>query len=631
MPANLQPMLATLTPDAFDDPDWQFEIKWDGYRALAYTGIGTVQLRSRNNKSFNQKFAAIAQELQTWPVKAVFDGEIVVISSSGTSDFSALQQWHIKQEGRLVYYVFDLLWLEGADLRNEPLTKRRELLRKILPENGIIRYSDSIDTYGINFYRTAQQNGLEGIIAKQKSSPYLYGKRTSNWYKIKTELRQEAVICGYTKKKDSPRLISSLVLGLPDADGFKYIGLVGTGLPASLQQELFKKMNPLFTTVCPFLKKPATGAPTLWVKPKLVCEVKFTEQTPEGLLRHPSFVGLRIDKSVKDLNIETLPKSKSKLFQNPIPPSKTIPATSHIVPFTNLDKIYWPGEGITKKELIDYYESIAPVMLPYLKDRPQSLHRFPNGISGNSFFQKDSAGKIAPWLRTYVDVHSEKEKSIAYLVCDDVASLLYMANLGCIEINPWHSRTASPETPDWCVIDLDPGAISFDKVIETARVVHELLKNLGIPSFPKTSGATGLHIYIPLGARYSYDQSRQLCQLLATIVHNQIPKFTSLERNPKKRSDKIYLDFLQNRHSQTICAPYSVRPKPGATVSTPLHWTEVKKGLHPSKFNLKNIAARVRREGDLFSGVLENGIDLNAVLRALAEHLSNQKSITGKK
>jgi bifunctional non-homologous end joining protein LigD len=257
-------------------------------------------------------------------------------------------------------------------------------------------------------------------------------------------------------------------------------------------------------------------------------------------------------------------------------------------------------------------------MVPYLLDRPQSLNRFPNGINGESFYQKNMKGKVDSWLTTFERLSVGTGKAKDFLVCTGTASLLYMANLGCIEINPWHSRTTSPLYPDWCVIDLDPGRISFEKVIETAQVIHRLLESIGVPSYPKTSGSTGIHIYIPLSARYSYEQSKQLAEIIAILIHNELPKFTSIERNPLKRKDKIYLDFLQNRSIQTICAPYSLRPKPGATVSAPLHWQEVKKGLQMKQFTIKNMNDRVKSEGDLFDGVLRDGINLNDVLQTLS-------------
>jgi bifunctional non-homologous end joining protein LigD len=284
---------------------------------------------------------------------------------------------------------------------------------------------------------------------------------------------------------------------------------------------------------------------------------------------------------------------------------------------SNLDKVYWKKEGYTKRDLLNYYHDIAPYMLPYMKNRPQSLNRHPNGIDGMSFFQKNVQGKVPDWTETFAEFSDSTQETVHYFVCKDEASLIYLANLGCIEMNPWHSTTMKPSNPDYCLIDLDPHEISFDKVIEAARAVKQVLDELKIPAWCKTSGATGLHICIPLGAKYNYDQSRQLAELLANLVHQEIPAFTSVERSPSKRRKKVYLDYLQNSKGQTVACVYSARPKPGATVSTPLSWEEVKKGLSPSNFTIKNILERVKAEGDIFKPVYEKGIDLKKTLATI--------------
>lgn len=630
IPADLKPMLAGITDAAFDSADWQFEIKWDGYRALAYLQNGKVDLRSRNNLSFNKKYTAVYEALQKWKVDAVVDGEIVVLDDKGHADFAALQKWNVHPHGNLVFIVFDILWLEGESLVDKPLVERRAILQKKLPASNVIRYSEAIDEHGIDFLKVAAENGLEGIIAKKKNSSYLPGYRTKEWLKIKIEARHEAVICGYTRKKDSDRLFSSLILGLPDKNGVKFIGQVGTGFTAASQKEIMAAMKPLLVKDCPFEKIPATTAPPVWIKPSLVCEVKYTELTKDGVMRHPSFQGLREDKSMADLNEEektaktpetaekSLPAKNKNVLIEPGEKEKIVTIERRRLKLTNLQKIYWPKEKITKGDLLNYYHLMAPYILPYMKDRPQSLNRYPNGIEGKSFYQKDMAGKVEPWIKTHRRFSESVGEDKDFMVCTGEASLLYMANLGCIEMNPWHSRVQKPLNPDWSVIDLDPGDIAFEKVVETALVIKQLLDSYQINSYVKTSGSTGLHIYIPFGAKYSYDQSKQFAELIVNIAHQDLPDTTSLERNPLKRKTKIYLDYLQNRPIQTICAPYSVRPKPGATVSAPLHWSEVKKGLQIAQFDYKNIYARVQAEGDLFKGVLGKGINLQKVISQLA-------------
>jgi bifunctional non-homologous end joining protein LigD len=658
IPSGIAPMLATLTDKPFDDDDWLFEIKWDGYRALSYIQKGKVELLSRKNLSFNAKFSPVAQALKELGAEAVLDGEIVSVNSEGKGDFQLLQQWQKTGKGQLLYYVFDILWLNGKSLVDLPLTERKEILKSILPENDIIRFSDHIVGKGKEFYEEASRQGLEGIMAKKADSTYSPDVRTRQWLKIKTHRRQEAVICGFTEPRRSRKYFGALVLGVYENGELKYAGHTGTGFTEKLQADVYKKLKPLIAKETPFDKKPKTNMPCTWVKPKLVCEIKFGEWTQENIMRIPVFLGLREDKNPKEVTREkpvpltstaakkaaqkkkaatkkvisrkdakaqsktgALAPSREKLLDHS-QTKQTLTIDGKELTFTNPQKIYWPKEKITKGEVIEYYHRIAPYILPYLKDRPQSLNRNPNGISKPGFYQKDVTGTAPDWAKTHPYTTESDNQKKQYLVCTDEASLLYMANLGCIEINPWLSTIHNPDNPDWCVIDLDPGKISFGKVIEAAQVVKQVLDDLDVESFCKTSGSTGLHIYIPLGAKYDYDQSRQLAELLVTQVHHEIPSFTSLERSPAKRKTKIYLDYLQNRTVQTIAAPYSLRPKPGATVSTPLHWEEVKKGLTIQDFNIKNIHDRLKEVGDIWKPVMGSGIDMEKVLNKLSKMMA---------
>lgn len=629
MPTGLMPMLATLVDEPFTDNEWQFELKLDGYRTLAYLHNGKADLRSRKNNSFNKQFDVVQKELTEWNIDAVIDGEVVVLNEEGKPDFNKIQLWDSQREGSLVYYVFDLLWIDGLNIMNEPLYLRREILKQLMPESGIIRYSDHIDEIGTEFFEIAKKNNLEGIIAKKKDSVYIPDSRSKTWLKIKIEERHEAVICGYARKKDTDRLFSSLLLGVYEKGKLKFIGQTGTGFTELMQEELMRKMKPLTTKRLPFKEEPSiSGSNVVWLKPFLVCEVKYAELTSEGLMRHASFQGLREDKAAFELNneeqqdtdqiIEEVKEEEETEFISTKKESQIVSIDGHDLKLTNLKKIYWPREKISKAEMLNYYYSIADYIFPYMKDRPQSLNRFPNGINGKSFYHKNMQGKVDKWLKTFKRFSESSGEPKDFLICSDRASLIYMANLGCIEMNPWHSRVQSPLYPDWSVVDLDPGDISFEKVIETAQVVHQILDSLEIPSYPKTSGSTGIHIYIPLGAKYNYEQSKQLAELIANLVHEELPSFTSLVRDPRKRTDKIYIDYLQNRPIQTICAPYSVRPKPGATVSAPLHWDEVKKGLKIADFTMKNMLDRTKNVGDLFNGVLGKGIDLNKILKGLS-------------
>lgn len=646
MPSGIIPMLATLTDSSFDDKDWIFEIKYDGYRALSYIDGSDVNIMSRKDLSFNKKFPPVAEALKGLGLEAILDGEIVALNKEGRSDFQLLQQWQKNGEGELVYYVFDLLWFNGYNLMHLPLVERKEILQQILPEHPMIRYSDHIENKGRQFFEAAIEQGLEGIMAKERDSAYTPKIRTRQWLKIKAVQRQEVVIAGFTETRGSRSHFGALVLGVYEKDKLIYVGHTGSGFTEQSLAAVYKKLKPLIIDKPPFASKPKTNMPCTWVKPILVGEVKFSEWTKDNILRQPIFMGLREDKNAKEVHKEnavhtetavqegeaTTRSTQKQTFQKMPTKTKTAKAAAGTLlnesdkeqvvtvdkkelTFTNLDKIYWPADKYTKRDLINYYHQMASFILPYLKDRPQSMNRHPNGINKPGFYQKDvSGGKVADWIEKHDYLSESDGETKQYLVCTDEASLLYMANLGCIEMNPWHSTTKKPENPTWCVIDLDPGNISFDKVIEAAQVIKQLTDELGIDTYCKTSGSTGLHIYIPLGAAYDYDQSRQLAELIVTMAYNEMPSFTSLERSPAKRKNKIYLDYLQNRTIQTIAAPYSLRPKPDATASAPLHWEEVKKGLSIQDFTIENMYSRAKEVGDIFKPVLGKGINLKKVL-----------------
>lgn len=652
-PKSINPMLATLVEKPFDEEGWLYEIKWDGYRAVAMRHKGQATLVSRNNKSFNEKFYPVYEAVSQWGVNAVVDGEIVVVNKQGVSNFSSLQNWRSEADGDLYYYVFDVLWLDGKDVTALPLQERRKLLKGILPEgDGLIRMSENFNATASEFLEAAAKMGLEGIIAKKADSVYSPGERSREWLKIKTGKRHEVVIGGYTRNEGSSKLFSSLLVGVFENGKLQYTGKIGTGFTAAMQKEMMKLFTPLETSKPPFTAIPDVNKPSrfrpdpphaiaTWLKPQLVCEVSYTEVTNDGVMRHPSFEGMREDKKAKEVKREVavpaeavkeekgsrlhaqklLIKGKKgvrKTLLNPSEETQVRKINGHELGFTNLDKLYWPKEKIAKRELLNYYYQIAPFMLPYLKNRPQSLNRFPNGVTGHAFYQKDVTGKVPDWVKLF-PYHSKDDKEDKnFMVCTDEAGLLYMANLGCIEINPWSSTVLKPDNPDWCIIDLDPGKkTTFNQVIEAATVTHNLLKAAEIPNYCKTSGSTGMHIYIPLGAKYTYEQSKEFARLIVTLVQSQIPSFTSIERQVSARSGKLYLDFLQNRPQATLAAPYSVRPKPGASVSMPLHWEEVKKGLAITDFTIFNAIDRLTHEGDLFKPVLGKGIAMQKALRHL--------------
>nr|WP_068891936.1 DNA ligase D [Pedobacter panaciterrae] len=643
IPIGMKPMLATLVDEPFDSPDWVYEVKWDGYRALAFSlKNGDVQLLSRNNKPFNEKFYPISQVLQTWKLDIVVDGEILVINDKGLSNFGDLQNWRSEADGNLVYYVFDLIWYDGKDLTELPLSERQQILASVLPQNDErVRLSKVFKAEGKEFFDAATKIAFEGIIAKKSDSTYTKNNRSGEWLKIKVHKRQEVVIAGFTKNEGTSKLFSSLLLGVYDNGHFQYVGKVGTGFNDKVQKEMMTQFKPLITDKSPFSEIPNVNKPSrfrpsppkakaTWLKPDLVCEIAFAEVTSDGLFRHPSFQGMRIDKKAKQVIRETIVETKAivepdisqskstgrKTLLNPKDETQVRKVDGHELKFTHLSKLYWPEDGVSKRDMFNYYYQVADYILPYLKDRPMSLNRFPGGINSKSFYQKDVKDKAPDWADTFPYTTAEGEHK-EYLLGNDEAALLWMASLGCIEMNPWFSRSVSPDNPDYCVIDLDPDKNTFDQVIQVAKMVKEVLDKIEVSCFVKTSGSTGMHIYIPLAAKYTYDQSQLFAKLIVKLIHEQVPEFTSLERMVANRKGKMYLDFLQNRPGATIAGPYSLRPKPGATVSMPLAWEEVKSGINMKDFTIFNAVDRLKETGDLFKGVLGKGIDLTkAVERA---------------
>jgi len=645
-PKVISPMLATLVEKAPEQYGWIYEIKWDGYRAISLCNKKEVNIISRNNKPFNDKFYPIHQALQKLQLHAVLDGEIAVLKETGVTNFSALQNWRSEADGELVYYVFDVLWLNGNDVTGLPLIERRALLKQILPAEGIIRESESFNTSATVFLQAAESMGLEGMIAKRADSLYKQGDRGQDWLKIKVHKRHEVVIGGYTKNEDSPKPFSSLLVGVYENGKLQYTGKIGTGFNDKLQKELMAKFKKLEIKTCPFSFKPDVNKPSrfrpnpphaeaVWLSPKLVCEVSYAELTEDGVMRHPSFEGMRVDKNARDVHAEVArqieapatqksivkvsgaQKGDRKTLLNPTEETQVKSINSHQLKFSNLSKAFWPKEGFTKRDLLNYYYQVAPYILPYLKNRPQSLNRFPNGINGHSFYQKDVTANAPEWIKKF-PYHTSVGEDKNFLVVQDEADLLWMANLGAIEMNPWNSTIQKPGNPDWCIIDLDPtDKNTFEQVIQTAQVTKRVLDALKIEGYPKTSGSTGIHIYIPMGAKYTYDQCQLFARMVATEVHHILPKFTSIERLTVNRNGKIYVDFLQNRPKATLAAPYSVRPKPGATVSMPLNWDEVKKGLQQKHFTIQNAIARIKANGDIFKPVLGKGININKAIKAL--------------
>ncbi|MRX46463.1 DNA ligase D [Pedobacter puniceum] len=604
------PMLTKLSNHIFNDKNWLFERKIDGYRILASTGE-KITLTSRNGIDYTSKYQQISNHLKEIKVDAILDGEIVAENKDDVHQFQWLQNFDTNAKGlTLKFYVFDILKLHENELLDMPLLKRKELLKVLLEKYKAknIVFNDYILADGEKLFEEAKKQKWEGVIAKRIDDEYYPGKRTDSWLKIKLNNSQEAIICGFTKPAGSRKYFGALVLGMyDDNQKLSYIGNCGTGFNDETLKNLHQQMEDIITTEKPFADKVNMESKVTWLKPQLICEVNYTEWTLDHHLRHPVFKGLRLDKDMEEVKEEKVLKNEE---------TKTFGTKK--VKLTNLDKLYWPKEKITKGELLNYYESIANYILPYLKDKPLSLNRHPNGITKPGFYQKDvDLEQIPKWAKT-AQIHSESNnKEIDYLICNDKASLLYMANLGCIEINPWLSTYKKPENPEYMVIDLDPDKNDFKEVVQVASAVKEVYDEMNIKSFVKTSGSSGIHIFIYLAAKYDYKIVKNFAEFIAQKVHEKTSEITSLERSPSKRKNLIYIDYLQNRRGQTIAAPYSVRPKPNATVSFPLSWDEVDENLDMKDFHLKNVLALLKDREDPWRDMKNQKIDILKTLKTL--------------
>lgn len=616
-PWRVTPMLTTLVDEPFSREGWLFEIKWDGYRAVGAKHADDIELYSRNGLNFKDKYPPVVEALREFKHDVIVDGEIVVVDKDGRPHFEWMQHYVGGPDGKqnlertLHYYIFDLLWCNGRDLRTMPLVERKKLLKIIMPKHDLLRYSDDVEKDGLGLFKQMQRRGLEGMVAKQTDSPYVEAQRGAAWLKVKTHQRQEVVIGGYTEPRGGRQYLGSLVVGVYDEGELIYVGHSGGGIPDKQRKELRDRLSKLERKTSPFKIEPKPNAPVHWVKPELVCEMSFSEWTEEGSMRHPQFEGMRADKKAKAVHREK-PKSTTIAKKGVVPASGKV----NQLPFelTHLDKIFFPKYKYTKGDMIAYYESVAEYILPYLKDRPHSLNRMPDGIKGPSFYQKNNP-HLPEWV-PHADIFSDSNnEDLRWIVGGDLNTLKYMVQLGCVEINPWNSRAGHLDNPDWIVIDLDPEGVNFKGVVEVARTVKQVCDEWKIPAYPKTSGKTGIHIYIPTAAKYTYEQVRNLAHLIVLEVNTRQPKLTSVERNPAKRKRKIYLDWLQNREGQTLAAPYSLRPTPEATVSMPLHWDEVTAQLQPTDFTIKNALQRIKRTGDLWKPVRGKGFNLATVLK----------------
>ena len=650
-------MLATLATEAPEGGDWLFEIKYDGVRVLAERRGDAVALMGRSGQVVTGRYPEIVSALRALAFdRFLIDGEIVALDARGVSSFQRLQaRMGLSRPGDVARAMatvpveavfFDCLALEGRDLRRVPLVIRKACLQRVLPPRGVARYGDHVEGSGPAFLDAAAEARLEGIVAKRARSAYV-ARRSNAWLKIKCEQRQEFVIGGYTDPQGSRARFGALHMGLYDGDRLVYVSKVGSGFDDAELERVWRRLEPLRRAASPFDAGTPAGRGHHWVEPRLVAEVRYTEWTQAGGVRHPTYLRLRDDVRPEECrrkapDAEDWPAETDALQAEAgvveAAPLAAAPATAEGGPrdapaptaprvrLTNLDKIFWPAEGYTKGDLIRYYDAIAPVMLPYLRDRPIVLTRYPDGIAGKSFFQKDAPEFAPDWMRTERVYSKDTDRDIDYFVLDDAEMLRYVANMGTIPIHAWNARAPTLERPDWLVLDLDPKGAPFTDVVRVAQALHRLLDDLEVPGYVKTSGATGLHILVPLGARYTHEQTRTLARLLAMLVVQAVPDIATVARPLAARGGKVYVDFGQNGHGQTIVAPFSVRPLPGAPVSCPLDWPEVTARLDPARFTIRTAPRRFAKRADSLEPVLGSGIDLAAALARMEGQLEASAS-----
>ncbi|MFQ5528240.1 MAG: DNA ligase D [Thermoanaerobaculia bacterium] len=627
-------MLAQLRPNAFSKKGWIFELKYDGYRVVAGRdepvagGKPEVRLFYRSGREATVVFPDMVRFLSKLPYSLVLDGEVVVLDEDGKPSFQLLQKRALLTRRSDIqratapypatYFAFDLLGFAGYDLRGLTVVERKKLLRAILPPAGPIRYADHIEDHGEAMYEHVRRMGLEGVVGKEASSTYR-GGRSPKWIKIRAERTGDFVIVGFTRPKASRPGFGALHLGQYSGKELTYTGRVGTGFDDRLLNELRQQLDAIVRKTPPLTEDVPRTKEHVWVEPELVAEVRFIEYTEVGQLRHPVFVRLRDDKKPIECVRDDAPPEFAE--EGTVEEPRQDVDERPTVAVTRPEKVFWPEEGYTKGDLDAFYQAVTPWLLPFLENRPVVLDRYPDGIDGKSFFQKKAPDFVPDWVVTS-DIWTEEEggDEARYYLANDEQALRYLVNLGAIPLHVWHSRLDSLQNPDWCVLDLDAKDAPFEFVIRAAREIHKLSRAIGLPAFAKTSGATGLHVMIPLAARLTYDQSKQLGEVLSKVVAQRLPEETSIARLPSARKGKVYLDFLQNGYGKLIVAPYSVRPKPGAPVSTPLRWAEVNAKLDPRKLTIKTVPARLRRmKSDPWAKVLETVPDLPSALAQLAE------------
>jgi bifunctional non-homologous end joining protein LigD len=654
MPSRIGPMLATLSNRPFSDPNWLFEIKWDGVRALAHLSNNSLTLRSRNNVDITKRYPELSSFAKNLAAReAVIDGEVVALNEQGHSDFELLQQrMHVRAPSEklaasipVVYFVFDILYCDGFDLREAPLLQRKQFLQRLLYPSSTFRYADHQLEQGKELFELARQHSLEGIVAKRIDSPYV-SDRSASWLKLKVTQTVDAVVGGWTEPRTSGLKFGSLLLGLYDGKKLRFIGHVGTGFDDAKQKEISAQLKELASSTCPFEGKPAANEKPSWVSPALVARVKFSDWTNENALRHPVFIGLREDIQPADCTSETeaAAQPQSDIVHAPQIVGRVLTDKSKIeaelfsgrsetlsfeldgkrLRFSNLNKIYFPESGYTKRDLLAYYYAIADYILPFLKNRALVLRRYPDGIKGQAFFQKDFREGLPDWFKTVPIDSEERGKQIHYATANDLASLLFLTGLGCIDHNPWSSPVSDLDHPDYFFFDLDPSdGTEFNVVVTVAKALHEKLESLKLKSFLKTSGATGFHIFIPVEPVYTYEQLRTFAEIIARGVTAQHPNLVTSERIVAKRpTGRVLIDVAQNAQGRPLASAYSVRAFPKAPVSAPVLPRELRATLKPESLNIKSIRARLKEKGDLWANFWDSRQRLEPAIELLSSQMS---------
>ncbi len=599
----LPPMLATLVEEA-PPGEWHAEVKYDGYRAISALSNRRVAMWTRNALDLSARFPRIARALSQLVVgDAVLDGEVCVLDPSGVPRFELIQQG----SADAVLFVFDLLRLDGDDLRGRPLEQRRDLLKSVLSNAPAeLRLAEEVSGPIDDALEQVRRRGLEGLILKARGSLYEEG-RSREWLKLKAQANQELAIVGWTPGKgNATGSLGALLLATADGKGgYDFAGKVGTGFSSKQRTELKKTLQKDARDT-----SPARGSPRLrdahWVEPRLVAQIRFTEWTHDGKLRHPAFQGLRADKK-PDETLREKPASVPK--RRPSKPSNSNSNSTSTAPpkLTNPDRLLYPKDKLTKSDVLAYYLSVAPALLNALADRPLTLIHWNQGIDKSSWFHQDIAN-AEDWM--HIAETPAKTKVVHHLVADSPRALQWLAQNSVLEIHMWHSREQTLTQPDWVVFDLDPAeGETIGQAIEVAQVLHGMFERLGLPSLAKTTGKRGIHVFVPLAKGHTYEDAQAFALQVGETMAKQLRNVT-LERAISARRGRLYFDCMQNAYAKTVVAPYSLRGAPGAPVSTPLRWSEVRPGLDPRQFNLRTMPQRLRDVGDLFAPALEQGVRL---------------------